>query len=131
MNEYEIDFDDDGNEVRVKVTKALLKQRLESANEQLAIARQQRQEAWVKATAAENRAAAMEFGNRLGAAIGELPVPFAVQAALSIDHGTVDVSHGFDAYPRRIPTMIQARLDVEFRGESEALKRLGEALVQR
>jgi hypothetical protein len=129
MNDYEDDYDDDGNTIRVKITKAVLKQRLAAANEQLAAARQQRTEAWAKATAAENRAAAWEFGHRLGAAIGDQRTPFAVQASLNVDHDTVDV--GMGAWPMRVPGAVSAHLHVEFHGEPEALRRLGEALVQR
>lgn len=129
MIEYEDDYDDEGNPIRVKITKAVLKQRLADVTGQLAAARSEQRTTWAKARAAENRLAAMAFGQRLAEAIGEHATPYAVSATLNVDHDTVEV--GFGAIPMRVPSAISARLDVVLHGEPEALKRIGQALVQR
>ena len=129
MNDYEDDYDDDGNPIRVKITKAVLKSRLASTQKQLDDVRTRWREDRALALAAQNKVAAREFGDMIAAAIGDSPTPIVGAAALNVDHDTVEV--GWDLALMRVPGAVTARLDVEFHGEPQALQRLGQALVQR
>lgn len=128
MAEYIDDYDDEGNPIRIKVTKALLRTRIDDLEDRLATQRGATTVNRARAEKAENRLKAIEFGELLADAIGEGPTPFVVQAALDITQDYVDVS--IDAMRQVLPGTRTARLTVEYQGDPAVLERLGKCLME-
>lgn len=127
-DDYEIDYDDDGNEVRIKVTKAMLRDRLAHANVQRQELYDSLRRSQDQARSAQRRIDNIYWGQRVAAALDDGQI-YATSANIDVQSSYMDMTFDSGLAGAVLPGQVSASLNVTFVGDPNALKRLGEFLL--
>jgi hypothetical protein len=127
-DDYEYDYDDDGNEIKIRITRDMLKARLAAAEKRA-------DKAWNDAAKSRNELAAMKrrqdnayWCDRLKTVLDD-GLLFATDARVEVKAESVDVHGMYGMHVATIAGTKQAFLHVTFTGD-EAVMRFGNFLKE-
>lgn len=127
-DDYEYDIDDDGHEIKRKITRQMLKDRLARAKYEIKQYADAQRGHLEEIRSLNRRRDNVYFCDQLREALGD-GVMLTADAKFVIDTSYDDVSNG-GPYRQVIPGMTKASLTVLFEGDPETLARVGKFLTR-
>lgn len=127
-DDYEYDWDDDGNEIKIRITRDMLKARLAAAEKRATVANRQASEAQHAVRAMKRRMDNAYWCDKLKTVLDD-GFMVATDARLEVKADYMDVTGMFDSGAVNIPGAATAYLHVTFAGD-EALVRFGNFLKE-
>lgn len=126
MSDYETGYDDDGNEILIKVTKSMLKERLETQKKTIEELSKSLSHKTRELRSAYKRADNADWCDRLKEVLGEGWIT-ATDINVQVSSSYMDVTTSWDAYSVQIPSSPIPTVSVVFTGD-EAVVRFAQFL---